>query len=110
VVASGRTQREYLLDLAASKFVLSPRGNGLDCHRTWEALLMGAIPIVIASSLDEMFEDMPVLVINHWEEITEEFLHRKYEEMQRQTYRMEKIYAQYWIDCIRRGTSVKTAP
>ena len=27
-------------------FVLSPRGGGYDCHRTWEALLLGSIPIV----------------------------------------------------------------
>lgn len=44
----------YLMDVAASKFVLSPRGNGLDSHRTWEALYMGAIPIVRTSAADAM--------------------------------------------------------
>ena len=28
--------KEYLQDLGNAKFVLSPPGNGLDCHRTWE--------------------------------------------------------------------------
>ncbi|CAF4378106.1 unnamed protein product, partial [Adineta steineri] len=28
-------------------FWLSPRGNGLDCHRTWEALYLDTIPIVL---------------------------------------------------------------
>ena len=37
-------------------FVLSPRGAGLDCHRTWEILLLGAIPIVQSSPLDEMVQ------------------------------------------------------
>lgn len=32
--------------LADSRFVLSPEGNGIDCHRHYEALLMGAVPIV----------------------------------------------------------------
>jgi len=27
-------------------FVASPRGNGLDCFRTWEVLALGAIPVV----------------------------------------------------------------
>ncbi len=27
-------------------FWLSPRGNGIDCHRTWEALYLDVIPIV----------------------------------------------------------------
>jgi len=31
----------YLRDLARHRFVLCPPGNGLDTHRTWEALLMG---------------------------------------------------------------------
>ncbi|CAF4740942.1 unnamed protein product, partial [Rotaria sp. Silwood2] len=36
----------YLQHAGNAKFILSPRGNGLDCHRTWEAFLMGAVPIV----------------------------------------------------------------
>ena len=36
--------RQYLMALGQHRFVLSPRGNGLDAHRTWEALLVGAIP------------------------------------------------------------------
>ena len=39
------------------KFILSPSGAGPDCHRTWEALYMGCIPIVISSSIKELYED-----------------------------------------------------
>lgn len=28
------------------KFVLSPYGNGADCGRTWEIMLMGAVPVI----------------------------------------------------------------
>ena len=35
---------DYLMELGQHRFVLSPRGNGLDAHRTWEALLVGCIP------------------------------------------------------------------
>lgn len=87
----------YLSDIAQSKFVLCPRGNGLDCHRTWECLLMGAFPIVRTSPLDPMFENMPVLIINDWSEINEDFLHEKYAEMQSKSYQMEKAYADYWL-------------
>ncbi len=37
---------EYLEDMSHFKFALSPRGYGEDCYRTWEALLVGTIPIV----------------------------------------------------------------
>ena len=33
---------EYLRTLGQHRFVLSPRGNGLDAHRTWEALMVGS--------------------------------------------------------------------
>lgn len=91
----------YLKDLCQSKFTLSPRGNGLDCHRTWEALLMGSIPIVKTSNLDSMFTDLPVLIVHDWEDVTEEFLLTQYKILQKKTYNMKKIYINYWLECIK---------
>lgn len=51
-------------------FVLSPFGNGMDCHRTWEALLCGCIPIVRSSIFNELFDGLPVLVVDKWEDIS----------------------------------------
>ncbi len=50
-----RTHEEYLDDILQSKFTLSPPGNGEDCHRTWEALYLGSIPIVKKSVMTEYF-------------------------------------------------------
>jgi hypothetical protein len=52
-------------------FVLSPVGNGLDCHRTWELFLAGCIVITKHSSLDKMFIDnqLPVVFIEDWYEL-----------------------------------------
>jgi hypothetical protein len=51
-------------------FVLSPFGNGLDCRRTWEALLCGCIPIVRSTVFKELFEGLPVLIVEKWKDIT----------------------------------------
>jgi len=40
---------------AEFQFVLSPHGAGLDCHRTWEALLLGCIPIVKQAKMNDLF-------------------------------------------------------
>jgi len=64
----------YLRNVMHAKYVVSPRGNGLDCHRTWEALYLGAIPIVQASAMDPIFEELPVLIVNAWEDISESML------------------------------------
>ena len=51
-------------------FVPSPAGNGIDCHRTWEALYLGAVPVVLRS---EYFgeSNWPVLVVDSWSELLE---------------------------------------
>ena len=47
-------------------FVPSPAGNGLDCHRTWEAMYLGAVPVVLEKDFcgDASW---PVLVVPSWD-------------------------------------------
>jgi len=83
-----------------AKFVLSPPGNGLDCHRTWEVLYVGSIPVVISSTLDPLYVGLPVIIVDSWEEVTEDFLERKYIEITNKQHNMDKLYLGYWIDFI----------
>lgn len=55
------------------KYILSVRGNGLDCHRTWEILLCGGIVIVqLDIGLLPLFEKFKgIHVIKDWSEILE---------------------------------------
>jgi len=99
---AGKHPYEHLADLAHHMFVLSPQGNGLDCHRTWEAMLMGCIPIVRTSILDPLLEDLPVLIIEDWNQVTEQFLYENYEKLQQKSYKLEKLYADYWLNLIKR--------
>ena len=61
------------------QFILSPRGNGVDCYRTWEAFLFGAIVITLNSSLDKMYidNDLPVVTLQNWEQLNCENLNEK---------------------------------
>lgn len=97
---------EYFEEMANYAFTLSPRGLGIDCYRTWEALLVGSIPIVKSSWLDSIYQDLPVLIINDWKELTEEFLLQKYKELTTREYSLEKLSIDYWafkIASIREG-------
>lgn len=61
---------QYLTDMKQSVFVLSPPGNGIDCHRTWEAILMGSIPIVKSSSaLGALAESSPIWAIDDFQQL-----------------------------------------
>lgn len=96
--ATRKNYHEFVRDLVTTRFILSPRGNGLDCHRTWETLYAGSYPIVKTSPLDPLFEGLPVLIVQSWEELTEEFLQEKFKEMsQRTDYNWEKLYINYYL-------------
>lgn len=41
-----RPYKDYLIEVAKSQCVISPPGNGLDCHRTWEAMALDALPVI----------------------------------------------------------------
>ena len=62
-----KTKRRYV-------FSISPHGNGLDCYRTWEDLILGCIVIIKTSSLDSLYEGLPVVIVKDWSEITEKTL------------------------------------
>lgn len=47
----GQDIGKYFSLVRQSTFVLSPPGNGPDCHRTWEALYLGAIPVVLETQM-----------------------------------------------------------
>ncbi|CAF4039480.1 unnamed protein product [Adineta steineri] len=85
---------------------LSPRGGGLDCHRTWEALYLDIIPIVWHSTLDSLYTNLPVIIINDWSEVNEEFLRNKLHEIakkkaqQPSVYQYEKLRNAYWREMI----------
>ena len=59
------TKAQYMFDI-------SPPGHGIDCFRTWEALALGMIPIVLRSGtpLDELLRELPVVLVASFSEVT----------------------------------------
>jgi hypothetical protein len=90
------SQDEYWRHLASSKFVISPPGNGVDCHRIWESIYLGTIPIVERHSVLKDFKNMPILFIDDWNVINDTYLNLKYNEMKDKVYDTSKCYMKYW--------------
>lgn len=57
---------EFYKELSEHKFVLCPFGNGLDCYRIYETLIVGSIPIVKESVFARNLANFgfPVIIIN----------------------------------------------
>jgi hypothetical protein len=87
--------------ISSSRFVLSPHGAGLDCYRTYEALYLGAYVVVKKSSLDEMFQNLPVLIVNEWSDVTEQLLNDTYNRFLRTDFDFDKLFTKYWYQRFR---------
>tara|TARA_B100000424_G_scaffold130261_1_gene98715 strand:+ start:1874 stop:2581 length:708 start_codon:yes stop_codon:yes gene_type:complete len=83
----------YIEGLCQAKFAPSPEGNGIDCHRHWEALYCKSIPII--EDNDEIkfkFDGLPVLYTKDYSEITPDYLTKKYQEILETDYDFRKLF------------------
>lgn len=87
---------EYMKVMSEFKFTLSPRGVAPDTYRTWEALLVGCIPVLESCYLDELYADLPVLIVDDWSKVTRDFLEEEYKKIIAKKYNIEKLYMEYW--------------
>ncbi len=86
-------------------FNFSPVGNGLDCPRTWESLILGQIPIVEKTNtpLDDLHKQFPIVIINDVSEINDKNLKKWYEKYSKMfTLEMKnKLTNSYWVKKIK---------
>lgn len=89
----------YIFNLSKFKFVISPEGRGEDCHRTYEALLCGCIPIVeFNEKIQKKYQGLPILYTEDYSEITFDYLKEKYKQMILQKYNFSKLMLSYFSE------------
>lgn len=65
------TQKKLWQLYTKNRYVLSPEGVGLDCHRTWEALYLGATVITKDIGLGHLYEGLPVFELTSWDDVVQ---------------------------------------
>jgi hypothetical protein len=80
-----------------SRYALCPRGCGVDTHRFYECIYLGCIPIVIRTHtvFDRLYHPdtgFPCLVVERWQDVTEELLDACYPDC---FARMREFHARY---------------
>lgn len=97
-------QYDLFEERAEFVFLLSPLGNGFDCHRTWEGILFGHIIIVQSSPLDRLYleHNLPVVIVQDWNEINSSMLNVWYNKYKELTYfenyqTRYKMTVDYWM-------------
>lgn len=95
---SWNTQKDYA-------FIISPHGGGYDCHRLWEGLALGCIPIVKTSPIDKLYNDLPVLIVREWSDINLELLTKTVEDFKikhlQEFFNYDKLSLNYWMNKIK---------
>ena len=98
---NGRDFDDYLLNIYYHPFVICPEGNGIDTHRIWEVLYMNSIPIVEANINTAFYKELPLLRVNKWEDVTEDYLYMWWRDVYSKTaWNMNQLSFNYWKDKI----------
>ena len=92
---------DYIEDIRSHKFVLCPRGNGIDTYRFWESLYLGAIPVVKDCINIDFYKELPITIIKEYSDITQEFLESEYERHDSIKWESTKLDLIYWMQMIR---------
>ena len=87
------SQDEYCKQISRSKFVICPMGVGIDTFRVYETAYIGSTPIVVKNGMEDLYKKFGVLVVDRWEDITEELLqnHKHYQPPD------ELFELEYWL-------------
>jgi hypothetical protein len=94
---------EFYNDISRSKFMICPRGCGIDTYRLWDCIILGCIPIVEKYESHIQWDDLPILFLNdisEYDGFTEEFLNKKYDEFLEKDFNYEKCKMKYWQNLI----------
>ena len=88
---------DYILNISKYKFIISPEGNGEDCHRHYEALVSGCIPIIeYHEEIVKKYKGLPVLYTKDYSEITPEYLNNMYQKIIKCKFNFSKLLIDYY--------------
>lgn len=99
---------DYIKHISTYQFIASPRGAGIDCHRTWEAMYLGIIPVVKDSPNTNSFAQigLPLLVLPEWNDLHAIDQNKLTDIMRSFTNVADQkhpaLFLNYWIDLIQK--------
>jgi len=103
---NGSNFDRYIENIYHHKFVLCPRGNGIDTHRLWECLYLNTIPIVMDCVNIRQYQNLPILVVNNWNELTIDKLNIVYQDYNNREWKKEKLTFSYWKNEIQKTKEI----
>lgn len=98
--------KAYARLVSDHRFIVCPRGNGIDTIRFWETLYRGSIPIVESSDWAKYFQShgIPMLLVDNFRELlswSESDFSAVWHEQIKTPSEIEALWPEYWLKQIR---------
>ena len=97
---NGQNFETYVENMNTYTYCLCPRGNGIDTHRIWEALYFGCIPIVKRHITHKFEYDLPIIFVEDWSELTDQYIQDKYNKINFDDFNSPVLSMNYWKEKI----------
>lgn len=85
---------------AQCMFVISPEGAGIDCHRTWEAILLGCIPVMKKNRFSKLLNRLPVVLLDDWAEFNPTHMIQQVNRLQTDKFNFTTLFLKHWEEKI----------
>lgn len=109
-VETGLSYQQFVKQIKSHIATLSPRGNGIECIRTYEVLYMGEIPIVFGdyneykAINEKIYSNLPIVFLWNYEQLKDySLIERKIFEVKNNSREYLDYY--YWVDKIKKITN-----
>jgi hypothetical protein len=92
---------------ALCMFVISPEGAGIDCHRTWEAILLGCVPVVKKSKFSVLLNNLPVVMLDDWSEFNSDQMIQHVKRLNSSKFDFNPMFLRHWQEKIEGKSHLK---
>lgn len=106
-VESGISYPQFVKQVKSHLATLSPRGNGIECIRTYEVLYLNSIPIVFGdfdeyrAINEKIYKNLPVVFVHTYDELNNfSYIEKRISEVKNNS--KESLDYYYWVDLIKK--------
>jgi hypothetical protein len=85
---------------AECMFVISPEGAGIDCHRTWEAILLGCVPVIRKNKFSALLNHLPVVMLDDWSEFNSAHMIQQVDRLKSEKFNFSPMLLKHWEEKI----------
>jgi hypothetical protein len=79
-------------------FTVCPKGFGYECHRTYETLVLGGIPIVKRNAfISSLYDNLPIIQVDDWSSVNRQNISRYSDSILKNKFDYNPLFLQHWV-------------